>query len=64
MKIRVYDMKSNDTIFKGSVNSKRDSLDSVIRKAGKVDFANGLEKSFTTKAGKVYNYFNIVFEVI
>ena len=64
MKIRVYDIKSNETIFIGSVNSKRDSLDSVIRKAGKVDFTNGLEKSYTTKAGKVYNYFNIVSEVI
>lgn len=57
-------MKSNDTIFRGTVNSKRDSLDSVIRKAGKVDFTNGLEKSFKAKSGKTYNYFNIVFEVI
>ena len=64
MRIRVFDVVTNETIFTGSVNSKRDSLDSVIRKAGKVDFTKGLEKSFTTKAGKVYNYFNIVFEVI
>ena len=64
MKIRVFDIKSGETIFTGSVNSKRDSLDSVIRKAGKVDFTNGLEKSFKSKSGKVYNYFNIVFEVI
>ena len=64
MRIRVFDVVTNETIFKGSVNSKRDSLDSVIRKAGKVDFANGLEKSFKAKSGKVYNYFNIVFEVI
>ena len=52
MKIRVFDIKSGETIFTGSVNSKRDSLDSVIRKAGKVDFTNGLEKSFKSKSGK------------
>ena len=64
MRIRVFDVVTNETIFTGSVNSKRDSLDSVIRKAGKVDFTNGLEKSFKTKTGKIYNYFNITFEMI
>ena len=63
MKIRVYDMKSNDTIFRGSVK-KTDTLEGILLKAGNVNFKEGFEKSFTTKAGKVYNYFNIVFEVI
>ncbi len=63
MKIRIYEIKSNETIFRGSVK-KTDTLDCILRKVGKVDFAAGFEKSYRTKSGKAYNYFNIEVEVI
>ncbi len=63
MKIRVYDSKSNDTLYRGSVK-KSDTLEKLLNKIGSVNFRNGFEKSFTTKAGKAYNYFNIELEVL
>lgn len=63
MKIRIYDMKTRETIFTGKVK-RTDTIESILLKIGSVNFRNGFEKSFKTKAGKVYNYFNIVFEII
>lgn len=62
MKIRIYEIKTGETIFTGSVKRK-DSLESVLQRIGKVNFTD-IQKSFKTKSGKVYNYFNIVFEII
>ena len=63
MKIRIYDMKTRETIFTGKVK-RTDTIESILLKIGSVNFRNGFEKSFKTKAGKVYNYFNIVFEIV
>lgn len=63
MKIRIYDMKTRETIFTGKVK-RTDTIESILLKIGSVNFRNGFENSFTTKAGKAYNYFNICFEIL
>ncbi len=63
MRIRVFDIKSNETIFTGSVK-KTDTLDCILRKVGRVDFTEGMEKSYKTNKGKTFNYFNIEVEVL
>ena len=63
MKVRIYDMKTKDTIFQGSAK-KTDTLEGILLKAGNVNFKEGFEKSFRTKSGKYYNYFNSCFEIL
>ena len=62
MKIRVYDMRTRETIFTGSVK-KTETIGSVLKRIGKIDFTD-MRKSFITKSGRAYNYFQIAFEVI
>lgn len=63
MKVRIYDMKTRETIFTGKVK-RTNTIESILLKIGSVNFRNGFEKSFKTKAGKAYNYFDICFEVL
>ena len=62
MKIRIYEIKSNETIFTGPVK-KTDTLDCILKKIGTVNFTDGIEKSFRTKKG-TYNYFQLACEVL
>lgn len=63
MRIRVYEIKTGETIFRG--NAKRtDTIESVLKKIGTVNFTDGPENSFRTKRGKTYNYFQLACEVL